>query len=92
MLASSLQYVNFEKFKLTEGTVFTLTVVIAVFEQDCADKPITEYVVVTVGLTAILCATTALFQVYVEAPFTIRVIVAPLQIAVEVLNEIIGVL
>ena len=61
--ASSLQKFVFEILKLTDGAVLTLTIDVATLVQPCAEVPITEYVVLVLGLMAMLGALTPLLHV-----------------------------
>lgn len=64
----------------TAGGVFTNTVTLAVAEQPL-DVPVTEYVVVTVGLTVMLAEVEPLSHKKLDAPDTFNVVELPAQMA-----------
>ncbi len=68
---------------LTEGSVFTVTLTVAVFEHPLASVPVTVYVSVTVGVNATLSVTLPL-QVYTSAPLPESVIASPSHTALAV--------
>jgi hypothetical protein len=68
---------------VTVGLEFTITEIVLVFKHPAALTPVTEYVVVMVGLTTTLEATVPIgFQVYVVAPVAESVTDPTTQIAV----------
>jgi hypothetical protein len=66
---------------LIEGAVLTTTVTDPVAEQPDELVPVTEYVVVTVGLTEMLADVAPLLHKYAEPPLAVKVAEAPEQIA-----------
>jgi hypothetical protein len=75
---------------LSDMEPLTNTVTEAVVEQPLV-VPVTEYVVVTEGLTAILAPGCPVLQLYEPAPLAVSVVVAPAQMMDgEALTEITG--
>jgi hypothetical protein len=67
----------------TLGAAFTIMVVLDVTEQPLALVPVTEYVVVTDGLTVMLAEIAPVFHKKLVAPVTVNVVDAPAQIELE---------
>ena len=67
---------------VTFGAALTTTVTLELAEQPLAPVPVTEYVVVTAGLTTILAEVAPVFQRKLAPPETVNVADAPAQIDV----------
>lgn len=70
-----------EMFKV--GVAFTVTEIVVVLLQLDALVPVTVYVVVTVGLTAITVVVADVFQRYEEAPLAVKFTELPTQMLEE---------
>ena len=66
---------------LTVGKEFTVTLTVAVPVHPAVLVPVTEYVVVVLGVTVMLAVLPPVFQLYVFAPLAVSTEVAPLHIA-----------
>jgi len=66
---------------LTDGNGFTVTLTVAVPVHPAVLVPVTEYVVVELGVTVMLAVLPPVFQLYVFAPLAVSTEVAPLHIA-----------
>ena len=62
------------------GMGLTITSIVAVLLQPAPDDPVTVYVVVVDGLTLILVPEAPVLQLYVVAPFPVKVELLPKQI------------
>jgi len=66
---------------VTDGNGFTVTLTVAVPVHPAVVVPVTEYVVVELGVTVMLAVLPPVFQLYVFAPLAVNTEVAPLHIA-----------
>ena len=72
------------------GNGLTVTVMPLLATHPLASVTVTEYIVLTAGLTTILLPVVALFQIYDTPPVATRVVDSPKQIILSPLTEGIG--
>ena len=72
-----MQIADGEALAITFGNGLTVTVTLAVFEQPNELVPVTEYVVVTLGVTVIAYPVCPVLHWYVFAPLAVNVDEAP---------------
>jgi len=77
------QIVDGDAVAETLGKELTVTVIEAVFEHPIELVPVTEYVVVDVGLTVMLAVVCPVLHRYEVAPLAVKVVDAPGQITEE---------
>jgi hypothetical protein len=74
------QITDGEALTLTTGLGLTVTVTLADAEHPLALVPVTEYVVVALGLTTMLAPVWPVLHIYVLAPVAVSVVDSPWQI------------